>query len=137
MGPVYAAALLLIVAFVILRGGKDERIWVGTLALVSIGTMAIVAAQGVVFEQFNTLLIANEAVLVIVSLAIAYRSRRFWPLPVASLEIAAFLSLLAPLFGHNLVSYAMGVAQGLWAYLQLIILVLAVVRARNRGRWSS
>jgi len=137
MGLVYAAFLVLIVAFVLAYGGRDERVWTITLVLVSLGTMTVVAVHGVKFADFSLLLIANEAILVIVSLSIAYRSKRFWPLPLASLELAAFFSLLAPLFGRNLVSFAMGVGQGMWAYPQLIILALAIVRQRNRGRWNS
>jgi len=136
MGLVYGAILVLIVAFVLTYGERDERIWTITLVLVSLGTAFVVAVQGVAFADFNVLLIANEAILLVVSLSMAYRSKRFWPLPVASLELAAFFSLLAPLFGRNLVSYAMGVGQGMWAYPQLIILALAVLRQRNRGRWN-
>lgn len=137
MGYLYTFSLLLIVAFIFVRGGVEERAVIATMLITSIGTMAVVWSQGQSFNRFSPLLTANEAVLLVVTLSVAYRSNRFWPLAVASLELAAFLSLLAPLFGRNLVSYGMGVAQGLWAYPQLIILVLAVIRGRNRGKRTS
>jgi len=136
-GLVYAIILLSAVTFIVARGGWEERLAVITMLIVGYGTYRIFAYEGHQFDTFSPLLAVNESMLLFVSLLLAYRSNRFWPLLFAALEIAVFLSLLAPLFGRNLVSYAMGVAQGLWAYPQLLILTLAVTRARNRGKWSS
>lgn len=133
----FLLALVFAVTFVIVRGQRDERLIACALLLVSISTGLLYIFAGQRFERVSPALILNEAVLLAVTLTVAYRSRRFWPMPVASLEIAAFLSLLAPLFGQNLVSYALGVTQGVWAYPQLLILVLAVVRSRNRDRTAA
>jgi hypothetical protein len=130
---VYGALLLAAVGSILWRGGREERVFVLTLLAVSTGTMLIVARIGVRFDEPSLALLANETVLLGISLTLAYRSNRFWPMPVAALEIAAFISLLMPLFGENLVPYAMGVAQGLWAYLQLLIVVLAVFREPNKS----
>jgi hypothetical protein len=137
LGWIYTSMLLTALAFIVIRGEWEERLAVMAMLFVGYGTYHIYAQTGHKFDEFSSLLVANEAVLLLVSLFVAYRSNRFWPLPFAALEIAVFLSLLAPLFGRNLVSYAMGVAQGLWAYPQLLILLMAVIRARNRGRWNS
>jgi hypothetical protein len=137
LGWLYTFILLVTVAFILGCGEWEERIIVVTMLAVGYGTYLIFTRWGHSFDTFSMALVVNETVLLIVSVIVAYRSKRFWPLPFAALEVAVFLSLLAPLFGRNLVSYAMGVAQGLWAYPQLIILALAVVRTRNRGRWSS
>ncbi len=135
---VFLLLLASAVAFVIIRGRREERLVASTLLLVSLGTGLLYTFAGQKFAQVSLPLILNEAILLGVTLTVAYRSRRFWPMPVASLELAAFLSLFAPLFGKNLVSYALGVTQGIWAYFQLLILVLAVVRGRNRDRaWTT
>lgn len=136
-GYVYLALLLTALAYVLICGGRDERLIVSGILANSLVTAIVQPEGGTEFAKLSLLLLANESWLTALSLIIAFRSNRFWPLPVASLGVAAFLSLLAPLFGRNLVSYGMGVAQGLWAYPQLIILVLAVIRARNRGRAPS
>ncbi len=133
-GWFYLVLLGSAVTFVILHGKGEERAIVCTMLLTSIATLLLYRFQG---QKFGTVLlpfILNETILLAVTLTIAYRSRRFWPMPVASLELAAFLALFAPLFGKNLVSYALGVTQGVWAYFQLIILILAAVRGRNSKR---
>lgn len=131
---VYLLLLVSAVAFVIARGTREERMIVGTMVLTSTSTFILYRFGDQRFADFSVPLILNEAILLIVTLTIAYRSLRFWPMPVASLEVAAFLTLFTPLFGQNLVSHALGVTQGIWAYPQLLILVLAVVRGRNRDR---
>ena len=136
-GWVYLALLVGSIAYIVRHGQRDERIVTLALLACALLTGLIHSKLGVSFTASSPLMLANEGWLLALTLLIAYRSNRFWPLAVASLELAAFLSLLAPLFGRNLVSYAMGVAQGLWAYPQLIILVLAVIRERNRGKWTS
>ncbi len=133
----YLGLLASAVTFVILRGRSEERVIVGTMLLTSMITGFLYIFAGQKFVQVSLPLILNEAILLGVTLTIAYRSRRFWPMPVASLQIAAFLSLLTPVFGQNLVSYALGVTQGVWAYFQLLILVLAVVRGRNLDRMAT
>lgn len=125
------------VVFVLARGGSEERVVAGTLLLVSAATPVLYVLAGEQFTRISLPLLLNEAILLTVTLIIAYRSSRFWPMPVASLEVAAFLTLLTPLFGQNLVSHALGVTQGIWAYPQLLILVLAVVRGRNRSRTAA
>jgi hypothetical protein len=132
IGWTYTAALVLAVGFVLLRGGSEERSVAITLMAVSIGTYALYAHGRQVFDGLSVPLLLNESILLSVTLVVAYRSNRFWPLPVAAFEIAAILPLLTPLFGRNLESYALGVAQALWAYPQLTILVLATIRRRSR-----
>jgi hypothetical protein len=136
-GWAFLALLVSSVVFVLFYGQRDERLVIVGLVFAGVLTGFINKRLSVPFDTFSPLMFANEAWLLLLVVIIAYRSKRFWPLAVASLELAAFLSLLAPLFGRNLVSYGMGVAQGIWAYLQLIILVLAVTRGRNRGKWTS
>jgi hypothetical protein len=136
-GWAFLALLVGCVIFVLLQGQRDERMMISGLVIAGVLTGFINKWLSVPFNTFSPLMLGNEAWLLLLVVIIAYRSNRFWPLPVASLELAAFLSLLAPLFGRNLVSYGMGVAQGLWAYPQLIILVLAVIRGRNCKKKTS
>jgi hypothetical protein len=61
---------------------------------------------------------------------IAFRSKRFWPLWIASFQLIPLLTYAAALFGQNLASQALGVAQGMWGYLQLAIILLVTLAAR-------
>lgn len=54
---------------------------------------------------------------------IALRSEKFWPLWVAGMQIGALASHLAAYLNVGAVPYAMGVLQGSWAWVQLLILL--------------
>lgn len=131
IGWIYTALLLTVVLFIVTRGGIEERVAIATLLLGSFGTFAIYSSFGRDFTALQMPLLVNDGAVLAVLLVIAYRSKRFWPLPVAACQLAAWLSLLTPSFGENIVSYGLGVAQGIWAYPQLVLLVLAVIRTRK------
>lgn len=80
--------------------------------------------------QFQILI--SDSLASILLLVIALRSKRFWPLPIVAFQILPVATQLVTLFGENLVSYGLGVAQGAWSYLQLIVLVVATNRSRKR-----
>jgi peptidoglycan/LPS O-acetylase OafA/YrhL len=64
---------------------------------------------------------------------LALRSKRFWPLPIASLQLLPVITPLVDLVGKNLISNALGWTQGIWGYLQLIILIVAAIRLKTRS----
>jgi len=133
-GLLFLVLLASALSFVLVRGGRDEKAVVLALLAAALATAANYAWMGRSFGTVQPVLLASEACVLALCLAIAFRSRRHWPLVVSSLQLATVLSLLAPLFGRNLVSDALGVFQGLWAYLQLVVLVLAVLRTPAHSR---
>lgn len=129
-GWLYASLLIACFSFVLVRGDWELR--VASLLIVATSIITLVNFQmGGTFAKLQPWLIVSETVALTFVLFIAYRSRRFWPLCFAATQIATVLSVLAPLFGRGLVSYALGIAQGVWAYPQLLILILATVRGRH------
>ncbi len=132
IGFIYATLLVGTVAYILVRGGIDERIVASTLVLGSLDTYLIYKFLGQSFTALQLPMLVNEAVVLAVLLTVALWSKRFWPIPVASFQVAAFLSLLTPYFGENIFSHGLGVAQGVWAYPQLVTLVLGTVRGNNR-----
>ena len=114
--------------FVLRRGGAEERI--AALALVgsSIATGLLFIVCRLRFDASPAPFLVCDLLVLAIVLPIALWSRRYWPIPFAALQVATVLSLIAPFFGNNLVSYGLGVMQGLWAYPQLLILIAAVVR---------
>ena len=131
---IYLLLLASSVAFVLGRGGREERTAVLLMLGSSVATAALYIVGGYRFRGAPLPFLAVEASVLLALLAIAFRSSRFWPLLYAALQIATVLSLLSPFFGRNLVSYALGIMQSLWAYPQLLILVLATVRRRTPRR---
>lgn len=79
-------------------------------------------------------LFVNELFVTVIILFVAYRSRSFWPIPVAAFQMLALLTPLATLIGQALVSYAVGMMQGMWAYPQLLILIYVVMGRLVRER---
>jgi len=134
LGAAYVGLLLGVAIFVFRKGGADEKVAVATLIFGSAATLACYALSRRNFVDPVPLLFVTEAAVLAILLILAYRSSRFWPLTIAALQIASFLALLTPLTNENLVSYALGVAQGLWAYPQMLILVLAAIRYSNRKK---
>ena len=129
-GWLYASLLIACFAFVLVRGDWELR--VASLLIVATSIVTLVNFKmGGTFAELQPWLIVSETVALTFVLFIAYRSRRFWPLCFAATQIATVLSVLAPLFGRGLVSYALGIAQGVWAYPQILILILATVRGRH------
>jgi hypothetical protein len=80
-----------------------------------------------IFDTFSFMVLAT----------IALRSKRFWPLPVAALHLIPVLTPIVDLVGKNLMSSALGWTQGIWSYLQLIIVVVATKRGQLRAQKES
>ncbi len=134
---IYLLLLVSSVCFVFWKGRFEERLVAGALTIGSIFTFSLYVRAGKNWLDPNVALLINEAAVTAVILFIAYRSKRFWPLPVAAFQITAMLTPLAALLGESLASYALGVTQGLWAYPQLLILVIATIRGRMVYRTNS
>ena len=131
---VYLLLLVSSVAFVFWKGKFDERLTAAALLTGSLMTPILFSVSRQSWLTPNAALVINEAAVTVVILYVAYRSKRFWPLPVAAFQIAALMTPLAALFGENLASHALGVTQGLWAYPQLVILVVATFRGLARQK---
>lgn len=127
---IYLLLLVSSVCFVFWKGRFEERLAAGALTIGSIVTYLLYVRAGKDWLNFDLALLLNEAAVTAVILCIAYRSKRFWPLPVAAFQIIAMLTPLAGVLGENLASYALGVTQGLWAYPQLLVLMVAAIRGQ-------
>lgn len=131
---IYPALLVACVLFISWKGRSEQRIVLGALLLGSVNTYFIYVSRAGSWLEPSIAMIANELLVTAVILAVAYRSKKFWPLPVASFQILALMSQLVSIFGQELQAYAVGVTQGLWAYLQLAVLLLAtLIEIRSRS----
>lgn len=131
-GVLFLLLLIAAVGYVVAYGGWEERSVALALVAAAAVTWANYVFLGRTFRTLQPILVVSEGSVLVLCLVIALRSDRYWPIPVAAAQLATLMSLLAPLFGRNLLSYPLGMMQALWAYLQLAILVMAVVRGRPR-----
>ena len=127
---VYLLLLLGSLGYAVVRGGLEERLLSAAMIGASLGTYGFYKA-GLRFDDHPGPFIAASLLHLTVSLAVALWSSRFWPMFYAALQIATLLSLLSPLFGRNLLSYALGVMQAVWTYPQLLILIMATLRTER------
>lgn len=132
IGWIFLALLIAVSAFVLRYGHTEERVAIVTLVTNFVATFLLYnfGSKDWLKPQYG--IFAIDTITMLVLLAIAFRSKRFWPLPVAAFQIITVLAQLTGLFGQSLVSYALGVAQGASSYVQLLILVIATIRIRSR-----
>lgn len=100
----------------------------GALLMGSIATAVIHLQRATDWLTPDIGMIVNELLVTTVILVVAFRSKNLWPLPVASFQLLALMAQIVNLFGERLQAYAIGVTQGLWAYLQLTILLYVTVK---------
>lgn len=134
IGWLFLALLVAVSTFVFRFGGREERIVLAALLTGFFGTVAFFGLGTADWLQPQIGIMLLDTGVLGVLLFIAFRSKRFWPLPVAAFHVITVLTEIAGLFGQNVVSYALGVAQGAWSYLQLLVLVIATVRTRRRAK---
>lgn len=129
---IFAIGALLVLVFVWAKGGYEERL-VGSALVLDFYLTGFFYRQGDGnwLEPQWSILIADLLALLAL-LYTALRSKRFWPLPIAALQFLVILTPLVALFGKNMVSYGLGMTQGIWGYLQLAILVIAAKRHQER-----
>lgn len=119
-------------AFVVSVGGREEKLVLGILVGAYVATMILYRLGSADWLQPQIGIMISDSISAILLLVIALRSRRFWPLPIVAFQILPIATQFVTAFGQNLVSYALGVTQGAWSYLQMLILILASLRTRRR-----
>lgn len=133
MAPtVFRIILLAVVAYALLRGGRDER-RVGLLCVA--GTFLTELALSPLNQRFEGL----ETPVLMIDLAvfagfvsIALRSERFWPLWVAGLQLTTLLGHALKTVEGDLFARAYGAALTFWGYPILLILAIGTWRSARR-----
>jgi hypothetical protein len=132
-GPLIFGPLLLAVCiYAWLRGGTDERA-VATTCLA--GTLATVLVISPLRQRYagveEGLLLVDLAVLA-GFITVALRSKRFWPLWVAGLQLTTSLGHIMKGIDQDLLPRAYGAALQFWSYPILIILAVGTYRSHRR-----
>ena len=133
---IFIPILFAVCAYAWWRGGADERI-------VALTCLAGTAATLLVISPLRQRYAGVEEGLLLVDLAVlagfitvALRSKRFWPLWVAGLQLTTSLGHLLKGIDQDLLPRAYGAALQFWSYPILVILVVGTYR-RHRRRLQS
>jgi hypothetical protein len=131
---IFRALLIGSCGYALWRGRSDERI----VALVCLGATL---ASRFAFSPLNVRYSGVETGLLVIDLLVlgtflfvALRSRRFWPLWVAGLQLTSSTAHLMKAIDEHLLPVAYGAAIALWSYPILIILAVATWRGQRTAR---
>jgi hypothetical protein len=133
-GIAFLCLLVLAVSLALGYGERVERVAISTVLANSVATLILYkfGSRDWLRPQFG--IFAVDTATFALFLFLAIRSNRFWPLPLAAFQAIPVLVHWARMVGYDLTSYAIGVAQGASAYLQMIIIVAAVLVRRRQMR---
>jgi cytochrome bd-type quinol oxidase subunit 2 len=101
--------------FALWRGGRDER--AATLALLGgIAGTHIAWLFGSNWQKPELGIMAVDAALFVAFVAVAHRSRRFWPIWIAAAQFAGVITHLAVVIHPNVVTELYRLTQPFWVF---------------------
>jgi hypothetical protein len=118
--------------YAVWRGGKPER-------FVAIAMFAAAFATLIAYAPLSRRFAGAEVGVLLVDVAlfagltgIALNANRYWPMAVASLQLAALIVHLGKLLDLTMGGWAYALLLKLWSYPMLLTLVVATMRHRRR-----
>jgi hypothetical protein len=130
---IFWALLLLICGYAFWRGRNEERIAASACLLATIVTVWIIPPAAVRYRSMDPTQLAIDGAMLMTFLAIALRSKRFWPLWVAGLQLTMSMSHLMKAMDSDLVPRVYAAAAVFWSYPILLIILIGTWRARRHG----
>lgn len=126
--------LPLVTLYAFLRGSCDER-YVGVICVAGmVMTHLAISPLTGRFESVEISVVAVDLAVFAGFLMVALRSKRFWPLWVAGLQLTALMGHLLKGIDNHLLPRAYGIALGFWGYPIVVILAVGVWRSQRRAR---
>ena len=133
LGPfVFIPLLLAVCVYAWWRGGADERIVAAACLAGTVATLLVVSPLRQRYANVEEGLLLVDAAVLAGFIAVALRSKRFWPLWVAGLQLTTFIGHLLKGVDQDLLPRAYGAALQFWSYPILIILALGTYRQHRR-----
>jgi hypothetical protein len=134
-GPLIFAPLLLAVClYAWLRGGVDERIVAATCMAGTAATMLVISPLRLRYSGVEEGLLLVDLAVLAGFVTVALRSKRFWPLWAAGLQLTTSLGHILKGVDQSLVPQAYGAALQFWSYPILLILAAGTFRTHQRLR---
>jgi phage shock protein PspC (stress-responsive transcriptional regulator) len=128
---IFEALLITSCTYALLRGRSEERIVALVCVCATIASRFAVSPLSVRYRSVETGLLAIDLLVLAAFILVALRSRRFWPLWVAGLQLTSSAAHLMKAIDEHLLPIAYGTALAMWSYPILIILAVATWRVRR------
>lgn len=136
-GPLIFGPLLLAVCiYAWLRGGTDERAVAATCLAGTLATLLVISPLRQRYAGVEEGLLFVDLAVLAGFIAVALRSKRFWPLWVAGLQLTTSLGHILKGIDQDLMPRAYGAALQFWSYPILIIVAVGTYRSNRRLRRS-
>jgi hypothetical protein len=129
--------------YALVRGGAPERIAAITFLVSATLTMLLRQPDlfvfmrqwpSPIFQHIETGVTIVDSVMLVVMLALALFSERFWPIWMAAMAGITVLTHFTMLLRLDLLPWAYWRSQALWSYPMLLLLTAATWRHRRRLR---
>lgn len=132
-GPfIFGPLLLAVCAYAIWRGGRDERIIAATCLAGTAATMFVISPLQQRYAGVEEGLLLVDLAVLAGFITVALRSKRFWPLWVAGLQLTTSIGHLLKGIDQDLLPQAYGAALQFWSYPILLILLIGTHRRHRR-----
>lgn len=134
-GPfIFGPLLLAVCAYAWWRGGRDERIVAATCLAGTVATMLAISPLRHRYSGVEEGLLLVDLGVLAGFVMVALRSKRFWPLWVAGLQLTTSVGHVLKGIDQDLLPRAYGAALQFWSYPILIILAAGTYRRHQRLR---
>jgi hypothetical protein len=135
MAPtLFRILLVVVVAYALLRGSRDERL-VGIICILgAIVTTFVLSPLAHRFQGVEAPVMLVDLAVFAGFLTVALRSERFWPLWIAGLQLTTIMSHLVKGIESDLLPRAYAAALNFWAYPIVLILAIGTWRSQQRRK---
>jgi hypothetical protein len=134
-GPfIFGPLLLAVCVYAWLRGSEDERIVAATCLAGTAATMLVISPLRQRYAGVEGGLMLVDLAVLAGFVAVALRSKRFWPLWVAGLQLTTSIGHFLKGVDQELLPRAYGAALQFWSYPILVILAVGTFRSHRRLR---
>ncbi len=132
MGMLFTLLVLVAIGFSLHCRNQDGIQVSVAIFVASAATMIAFLLIGRDWQHFNGAIVLFDVALLVAFSVIAFRSSQRWPMIVCAMQFIVTASHVAGMIGDIPATRVLGVAQGLWAYIQCFAIISGVIHNSRR-----
>lgn len=129
---IYLCILAASLVYIGVRGERAERACIIAITIGSLAT-GLAANKGPAWYEAEVGIFVVDVATLVAFIVIMAKSTRFWPLWITALQNIAVMTHLARFIKPQTVPMAYAIAEQLWVYIMLLILIISVRQQRSSG----